>query len=61
MSEEVTLVTVTEARAKMCELIRRAQHGEVIGLIRRGKTVAWLHPMGSKSSPQSLSEACSDS
>ena len=37
-------VSITEARAKLSELVRRANAGEEIVITRRGKTVARLLP-----------------
>ncbi|MDX8495265.1 type II toxin-antitoxin system prevent-host-death family antitoxin [Mesorhizobium sp. VK22B] len=37
-------VSITEARAKLSELVRRAKAGEEIVITRRGKAVARLLP-----------------
>lgn len=37
-------VSVTEARANLSKLLTRAEHGETIGITRRGRVVAWLIP-----------------
>ena len=41
-------VSMTEARARWFELVRRAENGEEIILTRRGNPVAKILPMGPK-------------
>ncbi|AZV22616.1 MULTISPECIES: type II toxin-antitoxin system prevent-host-death family antitoxin [Mesorhizobium] len=44
-------VSITEARAKLSELVRRANAGEEIVITRRGRVVARLLPPPGKERP----------
>jgi prevent-host-death family protein len=43
-------VPLSIARAKLCELVRRAEAGEKIVLTERGRPVAQLEPVGTRES-----------
>jgi antitoxin (DNA-binding transcriptional repressor) of toxin-antitoxin stability system len=49
-------VNLTYARAHLSELIRRAEAGETIGILRRGKLVACLRPPVQPRKPIDLAE-----
>ena len=57
--EPVVFYNISESRARFSELLRRTEAGETIGILRRGKLVAYLvppYPVATGREPDAKSE-----
>ena len=50
-------ISVTEAKAHLLDLVRRAENGEEVVLVRRGEAVAQLVPVRRQSTAEQRREA----
>ena len=53
-------IPITEAKAQLTELVRRAEEGELVVLTRHGKPAVRLVPAGESTQPRKLDRALID-